>query len=211
MKNVMDKLTISEIENNLKSLKTNAEDARMKFFKGLEYLETTKRFKENELYKDSTFETYINDMFLLRHKTYMNGRTAYLKHEKATKALGPALVVSVRRKCGVLNAEKVFKEIEEKSKKKAVFTRQDIQSIIDKNAKPVKPKPIEDKLDYKKLLADARATIRDQDKTISKQARQIIRLKATITDLKKQLGKAKKLSSPLFELFKHGHSASVRA
>ena len=181
----------------------NAEDKRMKFYQGLEYLETTKRFKENKVYKDSTFEAYINDMFLLRHTTYMNGRTAYLKHPKTTKALGPALVVSVRKKCGVLKAEKVFKEIEtKKAAKEGAFTRSDIQAIIDRNAMPVKDKPAPDKTDYKKLLSEARETIIDQNKTIKSQANQIVKLKATTADLKKRLSVFDKLSRPLFNVFK---------
>jgi len=137
LKERLDQKTIIDIEKELKALKGNILTNQEKFYSVLEYLEITKRFKENPVYKTSTFEQYIGDMFMLRRGTYDSNRIAYTKHLDTTKEFGPRLVSSVRKKCGVLEAEKVFGEIKsQKDKKKGGFRRDDIQNIVKKHAKP---------------------------------------------------------------------------
>ena len=211
----LDKLTIAQIENNLNTIKKDVVGRNAQFYQTLEYLETTKRFKENTVYKESTFEKYIGDMFMLRMTTYLNARTAYLKHATPTRDLGPNLVISVRKKCGVMEAEKVFAEIKKKkSAKKGVFTRDNIQEIINKHAKPVKEKPV--KKDLSSMLTSSRETVSEQNGIIKQQAIQISKLKMTVADrdakimeLQKRLEMFNKLSMPLLDMF-NGRGATLK-
>jgi hypothetical protein len=189
MQEKLDKMTIVQIEKQIKSSKENVHRNNLKFYTMLNYLEVTKRYKENKLYTTSTFQHYISDRFMMTYTTYLNGRVAYMRHSEVTRELGPNLVTKVRQRCGVPKAEKVFKEIKDtRKKKKNKFRREHVQEIIERHAKPVKqPAP---KIDVKALQKQHerdQATIKLLNEEIRELKEQKDKLIRTVQLYKQQL------------------------
>ena len=65
-----DKQPITAIEKEAKSTQGRAKDVYSNFIEILFYLERTQRFKENSLYKKSTFNGYISFEYGLLYNTY---------------------------------------------------------------------------------------------------------------------------------------------
>lgn len=183
-KKKFDGMSIEKIEQDLLSNFLDAKNSRRKFIEGLHYLESTKRFRDNVLYKDSSFELYINDKFSLRITTYRKEAVAYLQHPKESVKYGTGLVNKVRKNCGVLKVKKVFNEID----KAKNVSREKINEIIEKHTDKEKEDPPSLAPTYTMLKIKV-ATLEKENFNLSQvvkdQSKRIERLKKTVKELKK--------------------------
>ena len=136
-----DNQPIKAIEKEAKTTQGQAKDVYFGFIEILFYLERTQRFKENPLYKKSSFHQYLSFEYGVRFTTYHDTRLALGNFPEFSKKFTPQLVTSIRQKCGAVKLPHIINEIEVKDDgSKKPLTREGIQIIIDKNKKPLKPK-----------------------------------------------------------------------
>jgi len=188
MKKEFEKMTIVEIENEIREKNRLSLEMRGKAVLLLLQLRNSGRYKENPLYRKSSFENYLLGVFNIRYTTFLESARAYEKYPKESAKYGVGLVAKVHRACGVLKECKVIEEINAADKAaKTPLKRDKIEAIIQKYAKPTPPA----KPGYKTLyVAEAKAHERTKEmykvsQADLKQAReQIEKLKATILDLK---------------------------
>ncbi len=82
-----------------------------KIIEGLQYLEVSKRYKENKMYSRSSFISYRAGEFNMPEGAYRELVKAYIRHPKETIKFGVGVVRKTTQLCG-LKAKKVFAEIE---------------------------------------------------------------------------------------------------
>lgn len=176
-----DTVKISEIETFCMFAFSDSQERRKNLILGLYYLERTKRYKENTVYKNSSFETYINNVFNLRYATYNKERFAYIAFPNHATKWGAGLVDKVKRLCGIDKVENIFESID---KIKNVNHNQ-IENIINKNKiiKKIKTEKITKQfLEAENMRKDN--VIASQQQIIEDQTRQIMQLMRTIEKLK---------------------------
>ncbi len=159
---------------------------RYERIKALFYLSHTGRFRENKIYKDSSFDRYILDRHLITVGTYENEKWAFLRFPDESQKRGPGIISSIKNKCGAGKVKKVLGEIKTaEGNRKTAIPRTKIQEIIDKNAKPVVEKPKKRPIKaFERELDGARATILEQGQTIKEQHDQIEKLKKAVNEYK---------------------------
>jgi len=154
LKQKYEKKTIAQIE---KSIKLNFEKSmglKLEAMLGLYFLKTSKRYKENPLYKKSSFKVYLESVYNMREGTFDDSIRAALRFPDEATKYGIGLVAKVFRDCGFKKEKIVFKEIAIKAKQlKTPIKRGQIDTIIKKYAKPLPPaKPA-----YKELYVTEKA------------------------------------------------------
>jgi len=100
-----------------------------KIIEGLQYLEVSKRYKENKVYSRASFKSYLDGEFSIHESTYRELVKAYIRHPDETLKFGVGVVRKATQLCG-LRAKKAFAKIE-KAK-----THAQIERIIKKHCKP---------------------------------------------------------------------------
>jgi len=182
-KESLDKMSLKQIEIETKKYQTKAKNNRKHFIENLQYLEMTKRYRDDEMYTNSTFSEYIIDKFELKKSTYERERFAYLQFPKESLEYGPGIINKIKDECGSAKIKDVIKEIKKTSTKK----REKINDIIKKNAKPVKSKPERTEPTPKEMRLRI-AFLEDENKTLRQSLLekndQINKLKKTISALK---------------------------
>lgn len=185
LKKQYDGQPIATIESDFIQYRDLAAANRKDFILGLYYLDRTKRFKENKLYKNSTFERYIGDVFSMKYHAYDKERFSFIAHPEASEKFGPGLVARIKDTCGAEKVNDVVKAIDDARDVKT------IDKIIDKNAKPSKKdrKAKADKADETKKTIEAEnsrhvKTIAEYIKNDGEQQDRIAKLLQTIMELK---------------------------
>ena len=97
-----------------------------KIIEGLQYLEVSKRYKENKVYSRASFKSYLDGEFNMHESTYRELVRAYIRHPDETLKFGVGVVRKATQLCG-LRAKKAFTKIE-KAK-----THAQIERIIQKH------------------------------------------------------------------------------
>ena len=134
-----DGIPLQEIETKIESLYTTSRESQKEMYEILDYLRTTRRFRENPVYAKSTFEDYLEDRFTIRMKTFRENVMAFSKHPEAAVSLGVGVVSKIRRLCGTIKTKKVIDEIQKAGEnRKTPLPRAKIETIIRKNADPKK-------------------------------------------------------------------------
>jgi len=100
-----------------------------KIIEGLQYLEVSKRYKENKVYSRASFKSYLDGEFSMHESTYRELVKAYIRHPGETLKFGVGVVRKTTQLCG-LKAKKAFAQIE-KAK-----THAQIERIIQKHRNP---------------------------------------------------------------------------
>lgn len=194
-----DKQTIKAIEKEAKATQGQAKDVYYNFIEILFYLERTQRFKENPLYKKSTFQQYLPFAYGIRFTTYHEARLALSNFPEFSKKYTPQLVKAIKEKCGADKVPAIIKEIEAKDTSlKKPLPREGIQAIIDKNRKPVKPQTPKPDV---KILQDKVVTFQESAKKLEKvvltKDEQITKLKATVKRLTAEIEALKRENEAL--------------
>jgi len=179
-----DSKSITEIEQEAKKTQGKAKEIHAEFIEILFYMERTGRYKENALYKNTGFPQYIEFQFGIRWATYHETRLALGNFPDFSKKYSPALVTSIKSKCGAKKTPAVIKQIEAKqAKRKTPLVREEIQEIVDKYRKPVVVRPKPDIRLLKDQAIVAEQTVKEQGKVILTKDEQIVKLKATVKRL----------------------------
>lgn len=204
LKKKYDGKAIAEIESGCKKLVEKSVDNRKEFILGLYYLERTKRFKENKIYANSTFESYIRTMYNLRYNTYNKERFGFIAHPAAAQKWGVGLIAKIQNVCGAGKVSDVMGKIDATKN----ITHEQIGKIIGTNAKerPVKPL-VETKRDIEtenikrgKTIAEYIQTINEKDAQIARMRQTILTLKAENEELKIQINKYKQGISNIVDM-----------
>ena len=182
LKQKYDKYNINLIEHECDQNIFVSGQNRMNFILKLYYLERTKRFHENKVYKNATFTEYIYNKFNLRYTTYDKERFAFISFPDETIIWGAGLIDKIRKVCG---ADKVPVVINEMKLLKNV-THDQINKLISKHAKTsFKQKPARiprkeleaENIQRSKTIAEYLNTIREKDEQILRLMRTVIALK----------------------------------
>jgi len=188
LKTKYDKMTIGQIEGEIKGHRHNSLEAMRESILALLYLKQTGRFKENKLYRKSNFENYLMGFHNTRLNTFMESARAFDKYPEESLQYGVGLVSKVFRACGAIKEKTVLDEIKAADKAaKNPIKRDKIDAIIQKYAKPTPPA----QPGYKTLyIAEMKAHERTKEqyqeavKELKQAREQIEKLKATILNLK---------------------------
>ena len=184
-----EKMTIIEIENEIKSKNILSLEARKESILALLYLKRSGRYKENKLYAKSSFKNYLLNFYNIREKTFNESARAFDKFPKESVKYGVGLVSKVKRKCGAKKEKEVLKEIKAADKKaKKPIERAKIDEIIYKHSKPEQAKGPGYKTRYIEEARLHQITKTRYDEAIAElkaATDQIGKLKATILKLKK--------------------------
>ena len=173
---------------------------RMNFILTLYYLDRTNRYKDNPIYKNSTFESYIKSKFNLRYSTYDKERFAFISCPEATAKWGAGLIGKIKDKCGAGNVIEVINKIEAIKNP----THERIDTVISQFAKKQKPNKVKmSARDYEHENARQGKTIAEYIQIIKEKDEQVERLKLTVAslraeneDLKRQLRTKKDFGMP---------------
>jgi len=167
---------------NLKDLETQAHAClnasyanRKKLIEILAWIEMSKEYKTNPIYKKESFSVYLYDKFMIRYTTFLQERKAFVAFEKESLQYGPKIVIKALDTCGPLETPKVFKKITPKT------TRSQISKIILQHARPRNIKPKKRSVAFLEAeLTRANEKIRLLHKELKKKDAQVIKLKATV-------------------------------
>ena len=189
LKEKYDGKSINEIEKEVKLNKTLSLKAKKVVTFALLYLRNSGRYKENPMYRKSSFENYLLGFHNIRINTFMEDARAFSKFEKESLKYGVGLVSKIHRKCGAKKEKMVLAEIKEAEKSlKTPIKRSKIEIIIQKHTAPKAPLV---KQDYKKLYADevrcheiTKQKYADVAQELKKAKEQIEKLKATVLELR---------------------------
>ncbi len=105
---------------------TGLKEELKKIIEGLQYLEVSKRYKENKVYSRASFKSYLDGEFSMCESTYRELLKAYIRHPEETTKFGVGVVRKTTQLCG-LRAKKAFAEI------KNAKTYAEIERIIQKH------------------------------------------------------------------------------
>ena len=206
-----DKMKVAKIEQEAKNTQGEAKDLYVALIEILFYLERSGRYAENPKYKKSKFEQYVVFEFGIHHKTYTNHRKAYLVNPDIATRHSPNLYALTQKKCGESKVPTVFKEIQKKEQTlKRPIRKDEIQTIINKYAKPVTPKPkTPDVLEWQDKAIKAQETLKVVEKEAMSKDQQITKLKAAVVrlqkendDLRKERDELLNVMAPLAGIFK---------
>lgn len=189
LKKKYDSAAIGEIETKCEKFSRNAASNRKDLILTLYYLERTRRFRENPVYKSASFKVYLMDKHNLREWTYNKERFAFIAHPEAAAKWGPGLVSKIQTECGADKVPDVVKKIEET---KGV-NRLKIDKIIKANSKPkadqapVGPTKSEIEAESQRRMQ----TIAEYIQQIKEKDEQIDKLKLTVHALNEENAKLK--------------------
>lgn len=176
LKEKLDKKSIKDIEGSIDENKQLVWEHSKEEIIYLFYLKRTSRFKENPMYKNSTFDTYINDRFCIREKTFNERLMAFVSFPEEAAKYGPKVISSIKKKCGINKLKTVLEEIKkEDSKTKDIINRDKITKIISKYELPKKIKSdyvIDWQLKYQ-AEQKLRTEIENENKELKEQVRKL--------------------------------------
>ena len=174
---------ISEIEEEIQASYKSSKDAQADMIFALAYLKYSKRWKENPVYKTSTFNDYLIGTCNMRSGTFEDSLHAYKHFPEESKRYGVGAIAKIRRKCGAVQEKQVVKEIAtiQKGLKKRI-DRDKIETVISKYAKPeTEKKPA---VDWKTKYHQEAEAHRETTRKLIEAKKQIEKLKKTVFDLR---------------------------
>ena len=183
-----DQKKINEIEKEIRQSNELSLEARKTAIFTLRYLEVTGRYKENAIYRKSSFKEYLIGQFCIRETTYRESFRAFDKFGEASIKYGVGLISKVFRECGTKKERQVIEEIQKAEKaSKVPILKSKIETIIQKHAKPSPPA----KPGYKTLYVSeakqheiTKKRLREAVQELRLAKEQIEKLKATILKMK---------------------------
>ena len=126
---------IEEIETEITGKHDLLIETQKDMIFALSSLKMTNRYKENPLYRESSFKEYLLGMFNMRENNFYEMERAFIQFPKEARLYGVGLVAKVRRKCGAKKERAVFAEIAiMQGTLKTPIKREKIESIIEKHA-----------------------------------------------------------------------------
>ena len=181
LKKKYDGKNISEIESEIDSAQASGIQMKARETEALHYL-SKGRFRENQTYKDSTFQTYMLNRFNIRYETYIKNLKAFNWFPKETEKYGVGLVAKVQEKCKE-KAETVFKKLDELGdRRKTPVPHKKIEEVIAKHEKPVPPKEPKAPTPTREDVGRQREVIVDLNEVIRQKDEQIKKLKDAVVE-----------------------------
>jgi len=199
LKKSYNKKTLFDIENIISTSRESAVNFQVDFYNALFYLESTKRFREDPLFKKAQFKDYLENKWNESFNRYFYVRHAVLGFPKESAELGFPIVAKVIRKCNdALIVPKVLKEIRDvvdKTNPPQFFDK--VNEIIDTyNPKlPEKTKPTISELESN-IIKLTQENLKLQNK-LKETIEQSKRQKETILNYEKELRELKKILARL--------------
>lgn len=183
--------SLAEIEVDAATSREKHEAYRRKFVEALYYIRFKKRWKENEVFKNASFDTYLKNKFLISEDLFDKERQAYINFGEDADRYGPGCVNKVVHRVGMVNAKKLFDDVRRKSRPNAY-------KAIEQHLKIVRPpkKQNPPKRDLERELSDKNELIRAQQKEIEALQAQNERLKKTVREYKARLNEYEKIWKP---------------
>ena len=173
---------IGEIEGEIKTNHNLSIEGQREMTFALTYLRITGRYKENPLYRESSFAAYLIGQYNMREATFMERERAFLHFYDETKRYGVGLVAKVHRLCGAKKEAVVFKAIKKAEDALQTPIKQEkIESIIIAHAPPPKEKPI--RVDWEEKYNREYAAHQETKHQLLEAKDQIEKLKKTVLEL----------------------------
>lgn len=182
-----DGMTLIVLETKIDELHLLSKESQKDMYEILDYLRTSGRYKENEMYARSNFWKYIEDRFSILEGTFRQNKDIFEKHPETAVKYGQGLIAKIRRKCGKEKTKTVLDQIEkkEKSLKKRILRNQ-IEEIIETNKKPENPDKIKTTISDWKSMYHRECTLHEKTKESLRDAM------SEIAELHDQVKKLKK-------------------
>jgi len=136
LKQKFDSLSIDKIETDAQLLRSSMLDSQENLYEILYYLKFTYRFRENKQYKKANWTNYLQEIFGISELQFHNNINAWFQFPKEAKELGPGLITTIRKKCGLENVKPVVNKIMVLKER----THPKIMDIIEKNRSPQQKK-----------------------------------------------------------------------
>ena len=188
--------TLPEMEKMAKAEKSKSENNRRNFIEMLFFIDRSRLYKLNPLYKKSRFGSYLMDVFCIHQTRYYSMVRAQGFHPKETKKYGIGVVIKTERLCGNIKMEKAFQEMD----KIPNPSLNAIHAVIKKFQNPMPDKPISlSKSQLEKENSDLKVQLIDKEKSIVLMADQIERLKKTVSDYEQIIGSFRDVSVEAFK------------
>jgi hypothetical protein len=179
MKQKLDGKTIKQIENFAANENKKSVEHRRQFIETLYYLRKTKRYRENPVYKNAGFSTYISGVFMMNETAFENERRAYVIYPEQSKKLGPGVVSKAIKVCGLRGAEKPLETIMSMPKADAKTASDLIEASRPKrDVEFIAKSPTKSEL--RKEIEEHLQTIHAQAEEIDELTEQVNRLKKTV-------------------------------
>lgn len=178
---------IGDIEKEIKASNVLSLEARKEATFALLYLKHSSRYKENPVYRKSSFESYLIGCHNIRPKTFAETVRGFDLFDEETKRYGIGLVSKVARKCGKKNQKQVLAEIQKAdSNLKNPIQRAKIETIIEKHARPELPKNNYKTMYFNEVRQHEATKERYKDVVSELKAakKQIEKLQATVLELR---------------------------
>jgi len=204
LKKEFDQLTINNVEKRADFYKERSLGGRKDFIKTLYYLKHTSRFRENKVFKSSTFEQYVNTRHSLRLATFEREAWAFFKFPVASEHHGTGLINKIRTVCGSENVPKIIEKIEALPKP----DMQKINKVINANEIPERKKRKADERtrptikSLQSALDKAQGTIQAQTIELKEAYARIKTLKATAESYKEKYDNLLKVVGPVATFIK---------
>jgi hypothetical protein len=135
-------LSLNVIEKETKEKQILSLEASKKTIFALRHLEVTGRWKENPVYRKSSFKEYLLGFHNIREDNYRDSFRAFDRFEKETMKYGIGIISKIFRECGTKKERQVLDEIQKAERKlKNPIKKDKIETIIQKYARRNKPRP----------------------------------------------------------------------
>lgn len=177
---------VQDIEAEIKKTSKKVDSAARALTERLYYLEFSLRFKENPKHKRSSFQTYLETEFGIRHQQYKMWRLIFTRFSEQAEEVGIGTAQSIIRKCGIKNADDGFTYVIDHIRQNPQTRQHEIPKLID--SAPVVQAAQQAKQSKAKMKATAKTTtppvkpdiVRERDELLEQNAK----LKATVEVLK---------------------------
>lgn len=181
----IEKKDILAIETDVKQFQGQSLEARAKAVICLQYL-SKGRFRENEFYRNTTFEHYMEAAHGITTAAFQDMKFAIMHHYKDAEKYGFGTIAKIRRTCGATNVGKVLSKIHmEEEKRKTPITSITVNEIIDKNRIPKAASAIKlPEPDYKQMFESVTQSKRESDDELIILRDQVARQKDAIVRLR---------------------------
>ena len=182
LKKMYDGKGINEIETVIQKNRGISVEADKQFIFALSYLRNG-RFKENPMYAQSSFESYLKGQWNMLIGTFYEKERAYLHFPDEAAKYGVGLIAKVYRRCRPVKEKVVFAEIAKaQAGLKTPIKRDRIEAIIQKYSKPQKEKA--PAIGWQGKYEREVKAHEETRKILSQAQNQIERLKATVLELR---------------------------
>lgn len=172
--------SLAEIEQFLAGTKADFIENRRRYILGLFYIRDHELFRDDPVFKNATFDEYLERRHNIRRTRFDNELWAHVFYPEDAKKLGVGNVVKIRKDCGRLRVAGVINKITLLPSPDQLAINEIIKKEKVETAQPTRPKTIITLSVYERMLTQKNDLIRSLQQEVEKKKSQIKRLKQAL-------------------------------